>query len=335
MLNNSTSVLRLPTTPQYGVIIEDIEKIQDSLFLDIYKRAIVNVINIASSSALREQSTSHSRAKPLAKEEFLNTVIAFTGDRGSGKSSAMLTFARILKNNTNVMLEPQNIDFSKKKFWVLHAMDATQMGKNEHLLASVSARMYKEFQKHSSDGKIPHGITIDAKRDFLSQVQKVNRLSIMCNNDDWSSDESVLLQNITELSDIRESVQELVVKFLRIMFGNCDENTFIVISIDDLDMNLTTSYEIVDEIRKFFTIPHVIVLTSVCVEQFRELVSVHFQKPFKDSNKSVGFGKSNTAEVLAQKYVEKMFPISRQMEMPKLTTEQLSRIYIENLLGGK
>ena len=128
------------------------------------------------------------------------------------------------------------------------------------------------------------------------------------------------------MGELRGKVQAMVDSFLNIMFGKCDSSTYLVISIDDLDMNLENSFDIVDDIRKFLTIKHVVVLTSVDIEQLKELVCLHFNKPF--GNKA-----GSTGEVMGQKYIEKIFPITRQMEMSRLSTEELSKRYIGNLLG--
>ena len=319
--------LRIPDNPQYGVIVEDPKNIKNSLFFDVYQNAADCVKKIITANELNsddKKSTSHN-TNSFFREEFLNTVISFTGDRGSGKSSGMMTFAGLLKESTTVgVWEPIEASMIEKRFWTLRAIDSTHMGQNERLLTSISSRLYQEYKDHQKDRL--SRISIDKKRDFLQIIQEVNKLSYMFIQGEWTKNEAFLLQNSTELASLRKKVQEMVKCFLEMMFGECNDSTYLVISIDDLDMNLENSFDLVDDIRKFLTIKHVIVLTSVDIEQLKELVCRHFQKPFN--------GGTNNGEVIGQMYIEKIFPITRQMQMPKLSTEQLGRCYIDNLLGN-
>jgi len=324
MRTHNEKIFHIPKVPQYGIIVESPEQVNESIFYEVYQNAAKCVANILASNRLPAHS--------FPKEKFFNTVISFTGTRGSGKSSAMLTFGNLLKcNNEKIwgQMDVDSNDISKSRFWVLPAIDCTRMGANERLLASVSAKMYQEYQKQSADGKFSYGVTVDQRRNFLTNAQKVNKLAYMFSAGSWYKDESDILQSVADLENIDHSIHELVRSFLSLMFTTQDENSYLVIQIDDLDMNLENSYEIVDEIRKFLMIKNVIVLTSVCMDQLKEVTGLYFNKPL--AGKQSGY--SNTGDVLAQKYLEKLFPISRQISMPALTTEQLNNYKISNLLG--
>lgn len=80
-------VLYIPEIPQYGVLVEKPEEIQNSMFCDIYAGAIDNVYDI-----MQGQGSTKN-------ELFFNPCIAFVGNRGTGKSSAMSSFAHFLENS--------------------------------------------------------------------------------------------------------------------------------------------------------------------------------------------------------------------------------------------
>lgn len=320
----SENVLFIPPIPQYGVIIENPEQVRNSIFYDVYQRAAYNVEKITKSN-----ETLDDKKNCLNREDFLNTIVAFTGDRGSGKSSAMLSFAKMLKEPPKDIRNAIDSSIFENRFWVLSALDSTKMGNGEQLLSSIAARMLKVYQKRLNSGDIPHTVTVEQKREFLTQIQKVTRESMISEAGRKEDDESILLQNAAELIDSRDSVETLVDLFLKMMFKESDK-AYLVVMIDDLDMNLSDSYKIVDDIRKYLTIPRVIVLTSICIDQFRELAGIHFSQLF---SRGAGRGRGNTAEMMAQKYIEKMFPVSRQVEMPRFSLEQQKRTLIGNLLG--
>ena len=86
MSTESMEILKITNPPTYGVIVE--KEFGQSLFNEVYKGAANNVADIISRN--KDQDTG---------EKNINTTIAFVGSRGTGKSSAMHSFADFLKNS--------------------------------------------------------------------------------------------------------------------------------------------------------------------------------------------------------------------------------------------
>lgn len=144
----------------------------------------------------------------------------------------------------------------------------------------------------------------------------------------WFKDGDTITQDLTEIEALRCIFKDLVKSFLKLVLpDSAPSSAYLVVSIDDLDMNLSNSYEIVDEIRKFLTVKNVIVLTSVCIPQLKDVISKNFRTAIQDQSSDKG------VILLSQRYIEKIFPVSRQHAMPLLTTEQLNQYSIGNLLG--
>lgn len=335
-------VIVIPKNPQYGIIVEDPGKIHTSIYYEVYKNASRSVRDII------ESNTRDIKIYP--QEHFINTAIAFTGERGTGKSSAMLTFANLLKKTEDVKWrtsaressgdreDREDVKFKdsvwepvkQQSYFVLKTIDSTQMGEKERLIGALSAKMYQEYRSRSENGKFSTKVTTDDRRHFLELAAKVNRLAYMYCSGDWFKAENNIIQDLTEIETLRDTMHELIQSFLKLVSPNTDsDHTYLVVSIDDLDMNLSNSYEIVDEIRKFLTIKNVIILTSVCIPQLKDVVAKNFQVTRKDKSDD-----KETNILLAQRYIEKIFPVSRQHAMPMLTVDQLKQYFIGNLLGG-
>ena len=257
----------------------------------------------------------------------------------------MLTFAHLLNKKDDVRWriaksdgkgEKEDKEFSDKiwktiynqNYFVLKAIDSTQMGANERLIGAISAKMYQEYCFRSENGRFSTNVTTDDRRRFLELAAKVNHLAYMYCSGTWFNDGDSITQDLTEIEALRDIVNELVKSFLKLVLPNSAPGcAYLVVSIDDLDMNLSNSYEIVDEIRKFLTIKNVIVLTSVCMPQLKDVISKNFRTAVQDKSNDKG------VILLAQRYIEKIFPVSRQHAMPMLTVEQLNQYSIGNLLG--
>lgn len=327
----------IPQNPQYGIIVEDPKRISNSIYYEVYRNA---------SRSVRDIIESNNRdVKSYPQERFINTTVSFTGERGTGKSSAMLTFAHLLYTKEDVRWrsakpdgkeEKEDTEFKGKvwetirrqNYFVLKAVDSTQMGEKERLIGALSAKMYQEYRIRSENGSFSASVTTDDRRRFLELAAKVNRLAYMYCSGAWFKDGDSITQDLTEIEALRCIVKDLVRSFLKLVLpDSAPGSAYLVVSIDDLDMNLSNSYEIVDEIRKFLTVKNVIVLTSVCIPQLKDVISKNFRTAIQDQSGDKG------VILLAQRYIEKIFPVSRQHAMPLLTTEQLNQYSIGNLLG--
>lgn len=322
-------VLKIPKIPRYGIVLEDAFK--DSIFKGVYTAAAKSVEEII-----------HHNGEKNPGELFINTSIAFIGGRGTGKSSAMNSFAEFLKapDKKGEWLMEEHKDtlqlISQNQFFVLPQIDATQMGEKETLLGSISAKMYHLYQEDQKQCMRPiSSVAMEQKREFVRKAQQVNRLAYLYQTGEWYKCDDELLQNTAGIESLKSEFHELVTCFLDMMMENYKkDSTYLVVVVDDIDMSLENSYPIVDEIRKFLTEKNIIVLTSVYMEQLKKVLSIHFAKTL-ESKIFDPTGIQHTASKLAEKYIEKIFPVSRQHAMPSMNFEQLATHTVENLVENE
>lgn len=311
-------ILRIPHTPQYGVIIEQTYGENNSLFHEVYKGAAKNVSDIINGQNNNEM--------------FKNPCIAFVGKRGTGKSSAMISFSNFLHNIHNKdcgWIQDTNIrnNLINSSFYALPPIDSANMGKTETIVADISASMYSEFNESKEN------IPIEKKRDFLELAKKTNDSAILKNFGKTSEQGDQLLIETNKIVNIKKTFENLVEKFLEII--NCNSNTkrnFLVIQIDDLDMNVSDAFVIMEEIRNILSVKNVIILLSVDIKQFKSVFKIHFEKSLDKSSNNTDDTEITTRD-LSYKYIEKLLPEERRHHMPELTTEQLLLHTSQNFLG--
>lgn len=314
--------LHIPKVPRYGVVIEKYNEIKNSLFYEIYNDAIKNVTDIIEGQ------------KSLEKELFFNPCIAFVGKRGTGKSSAMGSFANLLKEintNSNEWIKDDKTKdiISKSKFYVLPAIDTANMSKKETILSTVSSEMFNVYNEKSKD------ILVENKRKFIESTMKVNNTALLKSSGDWTKQGDNLLVETDKVVHLKKLFEDMVKDYLTIIENNSSsDNCYLVIQLDDLDMNIFNSFSIMEEIRNVLSIKNIIVLLSVDIEQLKTVLTINFSESLQPKyNKSVEKSADKTSTDLAYKYIEKLIPFNRRHYMPELSSKQLKTHYSKNFLG--
>ncbi len=311
--NNSTKTLSIIAGKEYQLRVVNLNKdeICQDFFYDTFIKSFAEVSKIVSENSNNIKETS-------------NNIIAFCGERGQGKSSAMLSFSKILKNidNTNVIgAFPLFSDLcSKYDFCVLNRIDPTELENCHSILSVIMSRIFSEFQNRCNSNINPKD-----RNDLLELFQKCYRdINIIKDkqafdklNYGYEDDLEELLM-LSDSAKIKETFYQTVKSFLDFV-GNENKNHFLVIQIDDTDLNVSKAYEIVEDIRKYFMIPNVLVLMAVNIDLLTGAIEQNFQKEFSTliNNSSMH---SNEAFSMASKYINKLMPGSRRIDLPQIKT---------------
>lgn len=309
--------LIIPNPPQYDVNVDS--DLTNSIFIDMYKGAADNV------SAIIQQN------KKVVENRYddlgINTTIAFVGGRGTGKSSAMHSFRSFLEtfprngDGSKWISNPQVIDDLKNtQFFTIPTIDSSQISKDESIIGRMSAAMCKEYRKFQAN------LNYEQKQNFISCAKEVNEVAVMVrHSDEWFKTGDKLLKDTERVGNMRESVCNLVQSYLAIVSSkntDASRNSYLIISIDDLDMGIGNAYPIMEEIRKYLSIPKVIVLVSID----NGLLNAVMYASIKNSLNISGKDNSHIllAKDLSYRYLEKLFPANRRHHTPVLSAQQLT-----------
>ena len=299
---------------QENIIVKEKENYSESLFKDQYTHALLQIHQLVSE-----------------RKDNVPSILAFCGDRGEGKTSCMETVKTMLATLNNE--QPQNTDspiekfmkesvinhdttetlqercesFNKIRFKVLDTIDPAFFDKDHNVVELVLGMMYHEIMK----GDI---IEDDSKRRELLEKFHDAKLCLT----QQKKDKIELYDPIDELNwlsgglALKETFQDLCTSFLKcsIKTENDNEQNYLVIAIDDIDLNISGAYEMAEQIRKYLCAENCIVLISLNIEQFIEVVSNSIGSQFK-TNEYLG------AIEMAQKYATKLIPMEYRIMMPK------------------
>ncbi len=277
--------------------------------------------------------------------DFSNNIIAFSGDRGQGKSSAMLSFSNALKNSKT----QQFSDFlgnviSERSFVVLDRIDPTKLEENDNILLIIIGKIFHEFCKLWNNSNKQN---VSLYNNLLEQFQLCyEEIITIKNNNAAEQNFGGALDYLSRLGDsnnLKKDLWDLLQMFFEFESkcenkSNEKDKNFLVIQLDDTDLNTQNAYRIVEEIRKYFMIPNVIVLMAIDIKQLTNVVEQYFIGNYKVFQAYYLQERLIDHRKIAVKYIDKLIPGNRKIFLPKLTLltgENVERVSIEYLDGEK
>lgn len=303
-----------------------------------------------------EQLTTKERIELLHK--YPNNVIAFCADRGRGKTTAMLSFSNALEMlGASEKGDPlkfwDNILDKERilavRFEVMASIDPASMENSESVLEQIISQLFENFcRKVKSKSRYESGGK-NSDRDALSCMFQKCAQAIDALYKDPKTRDTLIEDELDKISEIGQSAKlllllhELIDKYLDFMRDK-ESKCCLVVQIDDADMDIGRSYQILEDVRKYLGLPRVVVLMATNVQQLETTVEQHFLKEYerglKYDDSMITVERCHDIAVL---YLEKAIPHPRRIYLPDIgetIRQHLSQFRVnyqdaENLLPEK
>lgn len=277
-------------------IVENYNNFSSSIFTVQYKKAL-QVIETYVKAVAEE------RIGPM--EESRNNIIAFTGDRGTGKTSCMVSVLNMLDDHMKRVKD-------NKTFAKVDIVDPSFFDENTNIIYLVVGKMFAAFresvdkdrEKSLGEEGIIHDL-MDSFSKVLSQISKMGKAPLNENDTDIHQ-----LRNLLVTVDLKTSLKDLVDTYLKYF-----KKDFLVIPVDDLDNNTAQAYQMMEQIRKYLILPNVVILISFKLEQLSNVAELYFSNLYKSIYSK---GKNVDIADMAQKYLLKLFPLEHRIALPDL-----------------
>lgn len=256
--------------------------------------------------------------------DFSNNIIAFSGDRGQGKSSAMLSFSSFLLNkDTGKNKNFLGSKICESNFIILDRIDPTKFEIGDNILTTILAKIFREF---CNDWNVSEKSEVAMRSELLELFQSCYKEIDTIKN--HSKDSKSLICNdlerlgrIGDSANLKEHLLELITKYFDFrctVRGDRykNENNFLVIQLDDTDLNTDKAYDIVEDVRKYFMIPNVIVLMAVDLSLLTYSIEQSYIQQFMIYENYHSSERLNEYHQLAVKYIDKLIPGRRKVFLP-------------------
>lgn len=253
---------------------------------------------------------------------YSHNIIVFSGRRGQGKTSSMLSFSDAMRTcRPNCRKDSSGLP-EDCGFTVLPPFDPTVLEENQSILAVILSRMYRlaeEAWQSSSAQSSGCGHSEAEKNSLLEQFQRclsgINAIKFR------KGDEIKTLHAIHEISDsslLKDNFYKLTGQLLRFIARDTPPCcSFLVIQLDDTDFQIRKGYEILEDIRKYLTLPNVIILMATDLNMLRNALTQHYISEFKLGLEKGILGIDDLRK-LESKYLDKLIPPTFTVYLPHL-----------------
>lgn len=311
-----------------GYHFEPQSDFKNSVYKNVYKEAYLRVEDIIRNAG--EQNNVNRRISAALQADFPN-IITFIGTRGVGKTSVMLSFLEALKDYCPD--EDRNNTFYTFKglgnilFTCLNCIDGSLMEHGEDIFKTILAQMYQKFIDLEKGGDIHKGADFDfRKRELMRELEDVYRtvceIETMEKNQIMAGEAYMSsLQSFSSSQKVRKDFVKLIGNFTDLMrynrFGRTIQSDahYVVIAIDDIDLNIQNSFSMLEKIHRYCTVPNVIVLLTLDVQQILSIVTKHFYEVAPKVNKLL-IAQEQYVRNLSMDYLEKVLPVNYRIYMP-------------------
>lgn len=233
-----------------------------------------------------------------------NNVIAFLGERGSGKTSCMLSVVNVL-----LEMRDQNGYPYRNSIQDFDIIDPAFFDSTHNITDIFIGEFYKKYEELTKD----YNSLSDEKRSDMKKLQsefKAVKKALQfldAGHAEYPLDDIDALSRLSSGVELRRSLSRLVNCYLKYI-----RKETLLLVIDDLDLNIEASYRMMEEIRKYLVIPNVVILLGAKFDQLSIGISSSFSKFKKD-----GLLKKNEIEEMAIKYLDKFIPNPDRVFMPE------------------
>ena len=287
-------------------VVENLKRLKESIFS----------YHIDKSIHLIDEHLSVDPKEANDAQDYVNNIIAFVGERGAGKTSCMCSVISILQELQNKKAYNTSFDNLKtlpqKRIHALKLIDPSFFDAVHNILEIIIGEMYNRTSRDLSTF-----ITVDKEneaRKLLKSFQAIKRdMLYVDKNTRFERDEE--LEELSLLAagvDLRTGIQKLIADYLS--YFNSD---VLLISIDDIDLNVKLAYEMVEQIRKYLILPNVMILMAVKIDQLSMVIQENLSKQFDQALKhDTRILTGNDISEMAERYINKLIPIESRIYIP-------------------
>lgn len=255
-------------------------------------------------------------------------IIAYYGDRGSGKTTALKNYISRFQNekkiSDNDKIHDKYKNIVSSKFEVLEVFDPTVFNDGDSFIEIFIANLYGNFKR-----RIRPQTDIALKNSLLRCFSEIfqDLKYLRTDNVKYYDD----CENLVKLSclstslDIRERLSKLINYYLE--FRNISDG-FLIIPIDDMDLNEKYFSKMFDELRKYLNLPKIIIIMA---NKYEKMYNNVLDKELGENARLLeqNFVSKKDINEYTQDYLNKVIPLNCRIHIKPIDLED--NIILENV----
>ena len=318
------------------------QSLEDSILTEQYKYALRQINEYFGELKLENFSdTDHEgpydeekqRSEAIGSDtDYNNNIFAFIGDRGSGKTSCMISAADFLIRKKDVLNSQEYPYIIKYNFATIDLIDPVYFDKSHNLISLFLAKLYKSFRKKTEEYERDvrnyydkRELSENIRNKFLERFRRTQENLFFVMDVIKYDNNQDLLEFVDGLSasvNLKENVKELVDLYLEYIGM---KNTVLILRIDDVDLNEKHAGKMAEAMRKYFIQPNILVLLSLKLKQLEEIKFLELRDFYKE-DKSLS---NDELRDMVDKYMVKLIPRSHRIFMPQHENYRDKKLIVE------
>ena len=343
---------------ELNVYISESLKEPENMMFPVFKQAMQALAGIVRQAREFETDTGEPKESESAWQEKLfrysSNIIAFSGQRGGGKTSTMLSFSKIMRQmgarrscgrewagDAETGISQEILDREDQRelksaweglkgasFVVLPPIEPSVLEGQQSILSVVLSRLFAYGEKlvqanqdENNDENL-ESIQRELTRDFQNCLTGIQSIKYQKDAASW---DLLSLQNISDGSILRKHFASLVKHLLKLTprrewEWERERDTYLVLQLDDADSQIDHAYQVLEDVRKYLVVPRMIILMSADVNIFRQLVLEKYGAEFP-TLRGVEEERKPLWEDLRRmrsKYLDKLIPSIQLVTLPLL-----------------
>lgn len=264
-----------------------------------------------------------------------SNIFIFTGERGAGKTSCMSTVRELLCEDSykrlcyeDIVIESEGENrlkelLQKTAFHSLETIDPIFFDNQRNILDLFMGNLFKSFREFEDHNRTSLSNNV-SRNELLNSFSEAKRnLSILSKEKGLSVfDDLEQLCDLAASINFKNSLGKLVRDYIRYVYGDWHQ---LILCIDDIDLNMSEGYEMIEQIRKYMNMPGLVILMSVKIDQLANVIRIKYHKDFSPllALKQEDFeDRKRYDEIISEmveKYISKLFPLSHRIQLPSVS----------------
>ena len=244
-----------------------------------------------------------------------NNIIAFVGERGSGKTSCLQT----VYNNIPKIERLRNLQCKFNNHMPI--IDPSYFNEHSNILEIVIAQMFQIFKdalQHPEKYFLHDDNLLEKKRNLVKSFQEVKETLDCIDTPIKSSDTNDSVEALSRMAasnNLKQQMEKLIDGYLS--YFNGQSESVLVIAIDDLDVQTKHTYTMLEQISKYLIVDRVVILIGVKLKQLSDLIKQNYYNDFEKliNNKEVT---GSQIDDMASRYLLKLIPFSHRLFLPNI-----------------
>lgn len=297
--------------------IEGIGDIKGSMFRNQYEQSIL-LIDAYLKGIRNMQATPEALQNSVDNN---NNIIVFDGERGTGKTSCMLSMANILTDENHGEACQGARYAAETRFLTIPMIDPSFFDEEHNILSLFIARLYSVFQGQEERSCSEDGEGNPYRNDLMKMFVRVQQNLRSMFGEKKAKDGMEYLVNMAASVEIKENIRQLVDLYLKYT-GN--KKGVLLLLIDDIDIDSVHAYEMCEQLRKYFMQPNIITLMSMKIEQLSGIIQRKYTEEYLlvDERNAyrryprISLDERNEIAERAERYLAKLLPAHQRIYMP-------------------